>query len=233
MLSDHASILFKVCLHKPNAVLKHVAFRKVHEIDLDSFKLDMSESDLFRNPPNDLGGLVDCYNDCLKDIVNQHAPLITKDIPVRERRPWYTDEIRAAKRLRRKLERKWIKSKLSIDEELFRAQRNTVNVLMNETRSKHYACVIGDCGADQKALFKVINDLFQKDNSTQLPECGSMERLAEEFSQFFVGKIQRIRDKLDSIPVQGEYIEAVCESKFERFTLLSEQDVMELIQKSC
>ena len=77
--------------------------------------------------------------------MNQNAPLISKDIPVRERRPWYTDDIRDAKRIRRQLERKSAKSKLTIDEQLFKAQRNKVNILINETRSKHYAGVIEEC----------------------------------------------------------------------------------------
>ncbi len=72
---------------------------------------------------------MDCYNNCLNTVLDKNAPVVTKDIPVRDRRPWYTEEIRVEKQLRRKLERKWIRSKLSIDEQNFHVQRNKVNPL--------------------------------------------------------------------------------------------------------
>ncbi len=232
MLSDHWSILFKVCIRRPTPVLKHVTFRKTKSIDIDSLKQDISQSELLVNPPNDLEALVDCYNNSLKDVLDKNAPVISKDIPVRDRRPWYSDEIRAQKRLRRKLERKWIKSKSTIDEQIFHAQRNKVNILMNETRSEYYSHVIQDCGSDQKALFKVINDLFQKEKNSHFPKSQSMDILAEEFSQFFIGKIQNIRNRLDSIDVHCDYTETICESQFDCFKQLSEDDVRKLIQKS-
>ncbi len=205
MLSDHWSLLFRVCIRRPTPVLKHVTFRKLNDIDIDSLRSDILKSDLILDPPNDLSGLVDCYNKSLMDVLDKNAPIITKDIPVRDRRPWYTEEIRSEKRVRRRLERKWDKSKLSIDEQVFHAQRNKVNILITDTRSKYYHKKVEDCGSDQKALFKVIEDLFQKDNSSQFPDCESMDKLAEDFSDFFIAKIERIRSKHDSLSVRTDY----------------------------
>ncbi len=131
---------------------------------------------------------VDCYNQSLSEILDRNAPVMSMDVPVKDRRPWYSDEIRDQKRLSRKLERKWNKTKSAIDEQILHAQRNKVNILINETRSQHYSRVIQDCGSDQKALFKVIDELFQKEDNSHFPKCQSMDILAEEFSQFFLAR---------------------------------------------
>ncbi len=232
MLSDHWSLLFNVRIRQPTPVLKHVSFRKTKSIDIDALKLDISQSELLVNPPNDLEGLVDCYNRSLTEVLDKNAPVMSKDIPVRDRRPWYSDEIRDQKRERRRLERKWLKSKLDIDEQILHSQRNKVNILINDTRSKFYSRKIQECGSDQKALFRVIDDLFKKERNCHYPKCQSMDILAEEFSQFFIGKIEKIRNRLDSIDMQCDYSEVVCESRFDSFRQLSENDVRRLIQKS-
>ncbi len=105
-------------------------------------------------------------------------------------------------------------------------------MLITDTRAKYYSRLIEDCGSDQKALFKVINTLFQKDCNTQFPESESMDILAEEFSDFFITKIQRIRNKLDSLSVHTGHIDTVCQSRLDCFKALTEEDVRKLIQKS-
>ncbi len=231
-VSDHWSLLYKVCIHKPAPILKTVTFRNVKEVDLDMFRADLSRSKLIVDPPQDLENLVDCYNDCLGRLLDEHAPQTTKDIPVKERRPWYTEQIKCKKKERRKLERRWLKSKLSVDEDILKMQRNKVNVLINKTRSEHYSEKIEDCGSDQKALFKVVNNLFHKDNVTQFPKCASTDALAEEFSEFFIGKVQKIRAKLDSIPVTCDFIDPICSSTMDTFQLMSEDSIRKLIVKS-
>ncbi len=231
-ISDHWSLLFKVCIHKPAPVLKKASFRKTRSVDIAGLKLDLSESELISNPPQDLSGLVDCYNQCLSQLLDKHAPLITRDVPVKDRCPWYNDSIRDAKRLRRKAERKWLKSGLSIDEEILKNHRNKVNILINKARSEHYSGIIEECGNDQKALFRVISDLFSKEKVSPYPETDSMEALAESFSQFFIGKVTKIRDKLDSIPVTCDYNDPECHTTFDSFHPLSQEDILKLIKKS-
>ncbi len=73
------------------------SFRKARSMDIDALKLDLLESELISNPPEDLDSLVDCYNQCLGQLLDRHAPLSTKDVPVKDRCRWYYDLIRDAK----------------------------------------------------------------------------------------------------------------------------------------
>ena len=50
------------------------------------------------------------YNSTLRKLIDCHAPLKSKTVKARPSVPWYTAEIGAAKRLRRKAERRWRKT---------------------------------------------------------------------------------------------------------------------------
>ena len=63
------------------------------------------------NPPFEPALLVDCYNTTLAELLDRHAPLKTKTVTVRRQEPWYSEEIREAKRARRRAERKWRKTR--------------------------------------------------------------------------------------------------------------------------
>ncbi len=231
-ISDHWSLLFKVCIHRPAPVLKQVNFRKIKSVDIDAFKLDLSTSDLITSTPHDLSDLVECYNQCLGQLLEKHAPVITKDVPIKDRCPWYTEQIKTEKRSRRKFERKWLRTKLPIDEEILKNQRNKVNILINKTRSDHYSKKISECDGDQKALFQIVSHLFHKDTVSPYPEADSMVSLAEDFSNFFVGKVTKIREKLDSLPVACDYTDPECNSSLDTFQPLSVDGVRKLIRKS-
>ncbi len=52
-----------------------------------------SRSNIVRNPPKDLHALVAYYNTSLHGLLDKHAPVTTKDIPVKDSQPWYSEDI--------------------------------------------------------------------------------------------------------------------------------------------
>ncbi len=231
-LSDHWSLLFDVTLRKPAPVIKTSSFRKIKSIHMEDLRSDLSQSDIICNPPEDLHALVDCYNTCLSSLLDKHAPVITKEVPVKDRQPWYSDEIRDAKRCRRKLERKYKKTQFETDEDILKAQRNRVNILITKTRSEFYSAKVAECGSDQKGLFNIVKGLFHNKSDNIFPESISPEALAEGFSEFFISKVQKIRDKLDSVTTVSVFEDTQCDVTMDTFKLLSEDDVRKFIVKS-
>ncbi|KAK2156513.1 hypothetical protein LSH36_211g01021 [Paralvinella palmiformis] len=67
----------------------------------EAFLADLRVSSLVLDPPDDVDHLVDLYDNTLRDIVDQHAPLRTKEMPSRPMLPWYNKNIQAAKRHKR------------------------------------------------------------------------------------------------------------------------------------
>jgi len=67
----------------------------------------------------DTNAMVDTYNSTLNDIYNTTAPLQTRWIKHRPWAPWYDENLREAKREKRWKERKYRKSKLTVNKEIF------------------------------------------------------------------------------------------------------------------
>ena len=85
-----------------------VSYRNVAAINLDALWKDLSNSILCENMESfDLNELVNCYNKTLNSILDQYAPLKTKTVTKRPIVPWFNEQVKAAKRQRRKAEKKW------------------------------------------------------------------------------------------------------------------------------
>ena len=70
------------------------------------------------------------------------------------------DEIKLAKRQRRKAERKWRASKAHIDLLSYRTMRNRVTFLSNNARSDYYTKFISEKSTDQRRLFRASKSLL-------------------------------------------------------------------------
>ena len=86
----------------------------------------------------DLNEIVYQYNSCLHNILDNHAPLKSHTITIGPCNPWYSPEIDEAKKLRKQLERKWRKTKLDVDREIFTTQRQLVYSMIYEAKTAYY-----------------------------------------------------------------------------------------------
>ena len=115
------------------------------------------------------------------------------------RSSWYGDEIAEAKRVRRKMERKWLATCLTVHWEMFKHQRNCVNRLIQDSKISHFSAQIMKA-KDQKELFNLIDKLMYRTKCTKLPTQGDKRELTESFINFFSKKIADIRQAIDSQP---------------------------------
>ena len=123
-ISDHATVLCSIRCDKPPLSVRKVSYRKLHSVNVVSLNEDLATSELCQNPSDDLQELVSSYNNTLMAALDKHAPLMTRTIVQRPRVPWFSQEIREAKRQRRKAEKRWRKSRLESDLAAFKAKRN-------------------------------------------------------------------------------------------------------------
>ena len=187
-----------------------------------------------------LDELVQTYNDNLSALVNKHAPLCTREITLRPDAPWYSEELREAKHERRRRERKWCHTKLTIHNQLYREQCRTVAKLVQSTKQSYYSAQITQCGRDQKKLFKLTRKLLGDTGKVILSPHTSPKDLAEQFSQFFSHKISTIRKTISSQNSQietGEHDHAFQGSLLTEFHLATEDEVEKALSgapnKSC
>ena len=69
------------------------SFRKINEIDYESFYSDILNLDLIKKPENDLSALCQQYDSVLSSILDKLAPVSTKTLSRKSPTPWMTPEI--------------------------------------------------------------------------------------------------------------------------------------------
>ena len=128
------------------------------------------------------------YNSELSSIIDKHAPLKSKNIILRPNTEWYSDELRAAKRDRRKAERRMRKSNLTVHREMFRDTCLKTNTLLLKCKKDYFSKKISEIEHDQKQLHRLTNDLMGNKRDVILPSHHDEKALADKFCEFFVGK---------------------------------------------
>ena len=68
----------------------------------------------------------------------------------------------------------------------------------NRAKKHYYSDLIVDCGNDQRRLFRVISKLTKGDSKSIFPDEISFD-LCNNFNDFFVNKVNNLREKIDSI----------------------------------
>ena len=128
--------------------------------------------------------LVNCYNETLRSVLDIYAPVLTRDIIVRSRAPWFNEDIRKAKHARRRAEKKWRTTRLPADLAAFKKERNRVVNLMNEARRVYYNQFIEDNITDQRRLFMATKSLLNMHLYRSLPPHTDSSSLANDITRY-------------------------------------------------
>ena len=113
--------------------------------------------------------------------------------------------------------------------------RNEYNRLLKRTKIHAISTKVSKCETDTKKLYNLIRYLTGTTTSNPLPPSLSDEELVNEFADYFMNKIQSIRDNLDTNP---KYSASPGNTQnFSAFEPLSTRDVTKIIfgmkTKSC
>ena len=207
MISDHKSVIFKITMQRPTLPMKKIKYRIWKNFDLEKFKTDITNSDLTLNMPVDVDSTADQYLQCLSKLLEKHAPLQERVITMWAKTPLSNSEIHGAKRFRRKLEYKWLKTKLEIDYDLFKQQRMAVKSLILDSKKTFYNDKIDSCAGDQKELFKIIVKIMPNYEEPQLPSHNSLGELVNKFADIFVTQISEIRKQVINSSTSNTWID--------------------------
>ncbi len=100
-----------ICLSKLNyrqaCPCKKIAYSLPSRIDYDAFLSEMFSLPLFTDTTDNIDELLSQYNDGLSILLETHNPVLKKSIVSRPPNPWLTDNVLAARREARTLERLW------------------------------------------------------------------------------------------------------------------------------
>ena len=105
-------------------------------------------------------------------------------------------EYRNARALRRKLEKTWKRTRVEEDRVKFVAQRDVCAQMVTSKREAYYASMISKADNRQKELFKIVNTALDNNVETVLPTHNDPVELANEFNEFYVDKIDKLRQSI-------------------------------------
>jgi hypothetical protein len=241
--SDHNIISCRLTIKKTTQNVETFTARKFSNIDKESFQNDLGLR--FRplaTPVADVNNLSEAYEKTVIETLDQHAPLVTRTRNARIRQPWYNSEIHQARRLRRKHEKKWRKTRLEIHHQLYIEHNITVNSLIEKAKKSHYAEKFQ--GADDtKTMYKIVYSLLNS-KCKILPGYESAEDMSNEFAMYFQNKVSKIYEDLDqevsgtgNVSVNMFDHDVSKECGFSVYDHVTDEDVRRLIQgsatKSC
>ena len=121
-----------------------------------------------------------------------------KTITIRFEAEWYTEEIHEARRIRRKLERKWRESGLEVDFQMYSIQRQAVTRLVHATKTEYYCTNIQTNTKDSKLLFRTVDTLLHRSGEPALPACDSPSYLANIFQDLFLERVALIHQRIQA-----------------------------------
>ena len=201
MLSDHYSINFDLCFSPEIAKPSVKTIRKIKSMNKDLFRIELqSLVSKIMNKHNvmsaSLDTLCEMYFDGVSKALDVVAPPNSVCCKGKPPKPWYDDEIHEARVLRRQKERKWKRSGLEIDRQIFLEERRKVVCQIDSAKIAFYKTKL--LKTNPKDLYKVIENI--KDNpGCVLPSAMNDANLCDRFSDFFISKISKVQKSLGSV----------------------------------
>ena len=237
-LSDHYTLSCTLQVRPPaGGTARPIEYRNLKRVNIDAFRDDIITAfsvDLSAGDSN-VDHCLHAYNDKLNSLIDKHAPLKCRMVPVRKKSEWFNDEIRQAKQQRRRSERLWRKTGLQSHREAFIECKKEVRALTDAAKSRHYLQVIDENKNDPKRIFSIMDDLLGNKKVLVLPPGREDCELATLFNDFFIEKVANIRAGIPvtSQDLPSERVDCVLDS----WDPVSEEDVRKFVMdapsKSC
>ena len=228
--TDHFPQIIKIPLSQKNNEAKSISFRKLKDIDLESFRKDLTESFEAINYELNFKEVHKQYEQSAQYVVDKHGPIQT-----RKKRPavaaWIDAEYKENRSLRRKLERRWKKNKTEEDRINYTNQKKVCAELSLAKQTEHYTTLIESNSKSQKSLFKVANELLDKNSKKVLPAHDDPKELANQFNNYFVEKIQKIRTSIPEVEKRVEFARPFKGQKLTVFKPTDEEELRKMIKE--
>ena len=192
-VSDHRLVTAAVSVCPGVCQPVQVKSRRIRGIDTDKFEADLRRSVLFSQPSTTADGFAAQLQDTVVAALNRVAPIRT-----RKRRPpkpitrWLSDDAVEAKRLRRRLEKRWKRDLRESDRVAYRLACRRANKLINSSRQDYFSCQIANA-ANCKDRWRVVKHLLHSSKSNFVRTDAENAKLCTAFCDYFVDKISRLK----------------------------------------
>ena len=197
--SDHSLISFSINFDVVQTKPELFRYRNLRQINTSDFRADM-ESKLTEFQSLNLSSgfkyAITMYNKMQQSVLDKHAPLIEKLKYPNSKPPWMDGEFKEARADRRKKYKKWKRTQVESDKELFVHARFSVAQLVVSKKKEYYSRRVANCQNSKSELFSMCKNLLDKPRGLTIPQTSDPSNLANQFNNYFCDKIVNIRNNL-------------------------------------
>ena len=227
--SDHycTKSYFNVSVSKPSTLYRTV--RNIAKIDRPSFIAELSGVSEFSSVEN-----ANQFCDFLRTVLDKHAPPSLRKVIAHNSSPWFEsirDDLFIAKRKRRKAERKWRNTKLTVFKDLYRQAMHKVSKLVHSAKCKFYTEGIA-LASSSKELHQIVSILSKRHLPKILPTIYPSSDLPSIFIKHFTNKVEKLRANIASEHVTSTLVTGTTAATFSSFEKVSQLTVKECILNS-
>ena len=134
----------------------------------------------------------------LHNALEKTAPVKTIICLDKPGKPWFNKYVRGQQKIVRSRQRAWSRYRQPRHWMAYTKERNIYNRLMVYHKQQMIMKKKLDCGRDSKQLFSMVSAITNNKQINPLPDNKTHGEMANDFADFFIGKIQTIRDELSS-----------------------------------
>ena len=232
MLSDHKFVLAQLNVGKPKIKRQEMLVRKIDDSLFKDANQDFNDSKILSQET--LEDCLQCFNAESSRIMDKYFPIKAVKPTNKMRVPWFNKTSRDQRKIVRNRERCWLKYSDDHHWTAYKRERNRYLNIIKYNKKQVYSGQIQNVKGDVKKLYQVMHGLSGQCTREEFPP-GSDDTLIEEFADFFLHKIEKIRDQFGNFPIYEPLERDI--PKLRRFRPLTKAETMSLIYsmkaKSC
>ena len=236
--ADHCLVHATIGIEKHIPLDRSVTYRKIKNINELEFSRDLNDHLTECGTHEELEAKIDCYDRVIIATLDKHAPQKTKLVKVSHKQPWFTDRIKDKIRVRQKKELSWIKDPNAYNYQAFYNQRRYCSNLIKSVQRQFFKGKITENHGNYKEIFRITNKLLGRDNELPLPPAEDLITQANQFNNFFIGKIEKIMQDLApssmNATLNDEYLELSYETtnRLTNIKTINDQDILSIINRA-
>jgi hypothetical protein len=236
-LSDHSIVVFDLSVRRQKVAptLRQVSYRNIKNINAAEFESRLWAADIITNPPDTPDEYVDRLESTVVDILDELAPLKHgHGSQAKNSARWISNEAIAAKRLRRKLERRWKSTGAETDRVKYRMACRNANALINASRNQHRYQHIVELKGDARRTWSAVKMLLHGEAVQSDGKQADHAVFCNTLATFFVNKVRNIRSAI-TVALSGQCVEPLssdlpCRRLLSEFTLVTAEEVQRVLR---
>ena len=230
--TDHYPCIIKFPKIGHNSSKETITYRNLKQMDMSEFMEESKEA--VHDLDFDDKDFATCYGEyksAAELMLNEKAPLLTKTITKQNQPKWIDHEYKKSRIMRRKLEKAWRKNKTSENRVKYVEQRKICAELSISKQQEYYAKLVDGSSSNQRSLFKVVEQLQDKKSTRILPQHTDPKKLANEFNEYYVEKIDKLRKTIPESSMDRAVMNKFEGEKLAVFAPTTDEELREIISE--